>query len=178
LLFRDCNAAIPVIDEGMDVFAFRDDREDVARIQVKSAQGSPYKKGGGYWAQFNVPMKRLSAADVPPLYFAFAVRLEGRWVSFLVIGRCQLREYWEGDRSFGTENPKSGELALRVTYRPDPEHRGQLRVRCGDVDLDAFLDAWGQLPPLRALPQVTSGQTADLPPAIGGRAETAVPLQD
>src|SRR6266436_4091999 len=80
LLFRKCNAAIPVIDVGMDVFAFRDDREDVARIQVKAAQGTLYQKGGGYHAQFNIPMKQLEATDKPPLYYALAVRLQDQWV--------------------------------------------------------------------------------------------------
>ena len=44
LLHRRCNAAIPHVDIGMDVFAFRDDREDVARIQVKTAPETPYRK--------------------------------------------------------------------------------------------------------------------------------------
>ena len=34
LLFRKCNVAVPIIDLGTDTFAFRDDREEVARVQV------------------------------------------------------------------------------------------------------------------------------------------------
>ncbi len=157
LLFRKCNAAIPVIDVGTDVFAFRDDREDVARIQVKAAQGKPYKAGGGYSAQFNIPMKQLKATDKPPLYYALAVRLGDQWVSFLVISRSQLKNLWETKRPFGIENAASGELALQVKYRPDPDHAGELKVRCGDVELDDYLDAWEELPPLGPLPDVAAG---------------------
>jgi hypothetical protein len=38
-LHRKCKVAIPYVDVGTDVFAFRDDREDVARILVKTATG-------------------------------------------------------------------------------------------------------------------------------------------
>lgn len=44
LLFRKCNVSKPDVDVGTDVFAFQDDREDVARIQVKTAQAKQYKK--------------------------------------------------------------------------------------------------------------------------------------
>jgi hypothetical protein len=45
LLFRLCNAAIPEVDAGTDVFAFQDEREEVARVQVKTAQGERYRRG-------------------------------------------------------------------------------------------------------------------------------------
>lgn len=142
------------MDVGTDVFAFRDDREDVARVQVKAAQGKPYQNGGGYWAQFNIPIKQLEATDKPLLYYALAVRLEDQWVSFLVIGRTQLREFREGERPFGIENGRSGELALRISYRPAARNNEGMTVRCGDVELKNFLDAWNQLPPLWPLPDV------------------------
>jgi hypothetical protein len=59
LLQRGCNAAIPQVDVGTDVFAFRDDGEDVARIQVKTARAKWRKKGRGYSATFGVPMAKL-----------------------------------------------------------------------------------------------------------------------
>ena len=59
LLHRKCNAAIPHIDAGTDVFAFRDDREEVARIQVKTAPGTQYKKEQGYSAKFGIPLSIL-----------------------------------------------------------------------------------------------------------------------
>jgi hypothetical protein len=156
LLFRKCNAAIPVLDVGMDVFAFRDDREDVARIQVKAAQGKSFKRGGGYRGQFNIPMRQIRATDQPPLYYALPMRLADQWVSFLVISRRRLREFWEADPPLGIENQRSGELALYVRYRPDADDPDHLTVRCGDVELDEFLDAWGQLPPLQPLPDVNA----------------------
>jgi hypothetical protein len=39
LLFRECNAAVPIIDYGMDIFAFQDDGEGIPRLQVKTGQG-------------------------------------------------------------------------------------------------------------------------------------------
>ena len=61
LLHRKCNAAIPLVDVGTDVFAFREDREEVARIQVKTEAGTWYKRAEGYSAKFGVPMKQLGA---------------------------------------------------------------------------------------------------------------------
>src|SRR5437773_4000513 len=87
LLYRKCNAAIPYIDIGMDVFAFRDDREEVARIQVKTALGARYKNGPGYHAKFGIPMDQLRRTDAPPLFYALAVRLDNGWDRFIVISR-------------------------------------------------------------------------------------------
>ncbi len=49
-----CNAAIPEVDLGTDVFVFKDDREEVVRLQVKActaphvyADGSGSGLGGG-----------------------------------------------------------------------------------------------------------------------------------
>ena len=46
LLHRQCNAAVPHVDVGTDLFAFRDDREEVARIQVKTADGVALVRSG------------------------------------------------------------------------------------------------------------------------------------
>jgi hypothetical protein len=57
LLFRECNAAIPDVDTGEDLFAFRDDREEIARIQVKTAaHARGYAKEEGYRVQFGIPL--------------------------------------------------------------------------------------------------------------------------
>src|SRR6266567_3561491 len=79
LLHRKCNAAVPHIDVGTDVFAFRDDREQVARIQVKTEAGIRYKKGEGFHAKFGVPMDQLRRRDVPPIFYALVVRLDEEW---------------------------------------------------------------------------------------------------
>jgi hypothetical protein len=142
LLFRRCNVARPEVDVGQDVFAFHDEREDVARIQVKTAQATAYKRQGGYSARFTITMKQLDRPDKPPLFYVLAVRLDNRWIDFVVISRTQLVELWNGDRPFGFDNLASGELELYVQFRPDS-------VRCGDVELREYRNAWGRLPPLR-----------------------------
>jgi hypothetical protein len=68
LLIRQCNGAIPEVDVGTDVFAFQDEREEVARVQVKTAWGKPYKKEEGYSVRFEVPMQQLKQPDMPPLH--------------------------------------------------------------------------------------------------------------
>src|SRR3989440_11188254 len=138
LLFRRCNAAIPEVDVGTDVFAFHDEREEVAWVQVKTAQGTRYKKGGGHSAQFSIPLKQLERQpDKPPLYYALAVRLEGQYVDFLVIGRPQLNGHWNGPRRFGTKD-KGGNLVLTLQFRE--------RGLCGEVDLTGHRNAWDILP--------------------------------
>jgi hypothetical protein len=94
LLHRGCNAAIPLVDIGTDVFAFRDDREEVARIQVKTATGKRYKKTRGYSADFRIPIDQLKRTDAPALFYALAVRLTDGWGSILVIGRAKLQELY------------------------------------------------------------------------------------
>ncbi|MBI1900779.1 MAG: hypothetical protein HYS13_06670 [Planctomycetia bacterium] len=157
LLHRKCNAAIPHVDIGTDVFAFRDDREEVARIQVKTARGKRYKNGQGYSAKFGVPMAQLGRTDDPPLFYALAVRLDNGWGSFVVISRAKLKELW--NEGCGSENGKSGDLKLYIQFRPDEEAEGaggeeagnepKLQSHCGEFDLTEFINAWESLPPLK-----------------------------
>lgn len=151
LLFRQCNGAVPEVDVGPDVFAFHDTREEVARVQVKTAQGTRYKRGGGHRAQFSIPLRQLERPDKPPLYYALAVRLEGPYVDFLVIGRPRLNDWWNGPQQFGTEDGQNN-LVLTVQFRE--------RVICGEVDLTESRNAWDILPPLRPLPVVVEGGDA------------------
>ena len=165
LLHRQCNAAIPHVDIGMDVFAFRDDREDVARIQVKTAPGKRYRNGAGYHAKFGVPMAQLRRPDNPPLFYALAVRLAEGWGSFVVIGRAQLQELW--NKGCGSENAKSGDLELHIQFRPDhgeqrpgdgeAGNEPELRVHCGEFDLTDYRNAWESLPPLKPLADINPG---------------------
>ena len=154
LLHRKCNAAIPHVDVGMDVFAFRDDCEEVARIQVKTATGKPYKKEVGYRAKFPIPMKQLERVDDPPLYYALAVRLTDGWGSFIVISRVKLKEFW--NKGCGSENTQSGDLELHVQFRPEKKvgegvvnQTGKLTAKCGKFSLTDYLNAWESLPPLK-----------------------------
>ena len=155
LLLLECNVAIPDVDVGEDVFAFRDGRAEVAHLQVKTAQATRYKKGEGYAAKFGLPLKQLERPDNPPLYYALAVRLGRLWVDFLVICRGQVQVFWNASRSFGSENSRSGDLELYLQFRPG-------RVRCGAVELEGYRNAWEQPPPFRPLPDV--GAVADPPP--------------
>lgn len=147
LLHRKCNAAIPQVDVGTDVFAFKDDREEVARIQVKTSPGTRYKTGKGYSAKFGVPMKQLGHTDNPPLFYALAVRLEHGWGRFLVISRSRLHELFS--EGCGSPNGESGDLELYIQFRPDGDDDSELRAKCGAFDLTEHINAWDVLPPLK-----------------------------
>jgi hypothetical protein len=157
LLHRKCNVAIPHADVGTDVFAFRDDREEVARIQVKTAPGLRYKKAKGYHAKFGIPMEQLKQTDVPPLFYALAIRLDNGWGSFVVISRGELQKL--SDEGCGSGNEEFGFLFLNIRFRAGEEGEGaggqeaeneqKLRAFCGKFDLTDFIDAWESLPPLK-----------------------------
>jgi hypothetical protein len=143
ILIRQCNVAVPEVDVGTDVLAFRDDEDVIARVQVKTGQAERSRRGAGHSAQFSIALKQLELPDVPPLFYAPAVRLEERFVDFLVIDRDRLSQYWEGSQRFGTQD-REGNLVLTVQLRE--------QVLCGEVDLTEFRNRWDLLPPLRPLP--------------------------
>ena len=151
LLIRGCNAAVPELDVGTDIFAFKDDRPEVARIQVKACQGTRGKGGNQFRARFSIPLRQLRAADEPPLYYALAVRLGDLWSDFLIISRSQLLTYNEDHADFGHENKGNQNLELSVLFSPE-------RVTCGRVDVTAHRHAWKDLPPVAPpVPVPTSG---------------------
>ncbi len=151
LLFRRCNVSVPVVDVGLDVFAFHEDHEEVARIQVKTGQGKRYKGEEGSSVKFDVPMRQLRHPDRPGLVYVLAARVEGRFLDFLIISRAEMRGFWIAEERFGTENDRSGNLVLTIQFRPH-------QVLCGEVVLTAYRNAWERLPPLRPRPD----NTADL----------------
>jgi hypothetical protein len=144
LVFRQCNVAIPEVDVGTDVFAFHDEREQIARLQIKSGQAKRYKKGQGYAAQFAIPTLQLEHVGSPPLHYVLAIRLEGQWVDYLIISREEFNAYRDSERRFGTENRTTRELVLSIQFRPT-------QVLCGEVDLTNHRNAWDRLPPLHPL---------------------------
>jgi hypothetical protein len=148
LLIRRCNAAVPEVDVGLEVFAFLDEREEVARIQVKTGQGEKYKRGDGHSAQFGIPLKQLAQSDDPPLYYVLATCPGERFADFIVIGRSQLSAYLTGPSRFGTRD-KEGNLVLTVQFRE--------RVLCGEVDLTDSRGAWNILPPIQQLAILEEG---------------------
>jgi hypothetical protein len=133
-----------MVDYGTDIFGFHDNRDEVVRIQVKTAQGTRYANGGGYRVQFAVPMRQLRRPDIPPLVFALVARVQGKWEDVLVISRKKLNELWNGAQPFGTEDSASGDLKLGVQFRPNG-------VTCSGVSLDGYKNAWETLPPLRPI---------------------------
>jgi hypothetical protein len=145
LLLRQCNAAIPEVDVGEDLFAFRNGGVEVARIQVKTARTTRYARRAGYPARFGVPMKQLREPEPPRLHYVLAVRLPEGWGDFVVISRARLNELWNGSTPFGRENAASGNLELDLAF--EPEH-----VRCGAVDLQPHRNAWEALPPFLTSP--------------------------
>lgn len=153
LLERQCNAAVPEVDAGTDVFAFRDEREEVARLQVKTAHGTPYAKGDGYSAQFNIPLQQLLRYDRPRLYYALVARLEDRFADFLIVSRTDLQGYWSGGKKFGLKD-KQNQLVLKVQFRE--------QVVCGEVDLTRHRNNWTSLPPfVEPMTVVEEGKGSD-----------------
>lgn len=152
LLHHQCNAAIPLVDVGTDVFAFRDDREEVARIQVKTATGTQYKRSDGYSADFRVPIDQLSRADNPKLFYALAVRLTDGWGGIIVISRSKLKELRDEGCGSVIKNKKTKKLALKllIQFRHEQaERKRDLTAICGNTDLTAFINAWTTLPPMK-----------------------------
>ena len=137
LMLLKCNVAVPEVDEGTDVFAFMERRPEVARLQVKTARAKRYRHEEGFSAMFNIPLKELRGPPTqPPVYYVLAARLGEDWGDFIVIGREKMAEfYWQRPAE-----PAHNEFVFRVQFRPH-------EVRCGEIDLTAFRNAWETLPP-------------------------------
>lgn len=142
LLRRRCNAAVPEVDVGTDVFVFKDDSEEVVRLQVKAcAVPHSYVDGSGYSAKFTLPMKQfLHLGDRPPLYYALAVFREDRWADYLVVSRARLQSYFYGKERFGSYNKSNDDLEITVEFRA--------KVECSGRNLTDCRNAWESLPPL------------------------------
>lgn len=152
LLQRKCNAAIPMIDVGMDVFAFQDQGNEVARIQVKTARGRLYQNANGYSADFRIPIDQLRQLDTPSLYYALAVRLSDGWGGIIVISRENLQNLLTEGIGPEIRNKKTKKSALKLylQFRRQQETEGHwFQVRCGEFDLTEYLNAWNSLPPLK-----------------------------
>jgi hypothetical protein len=147
LLIRECNAAIPAFDIGTDVFAFRDDREEIARLQVKSARAKQARQSGTWSARFVIPLAVLGEVDIPSLYYVLAVRAGDRWLEFIVISRQRLHEYWKDNDDFGTVDKEGTCLTLTVRC-------GRGALTCSGIDLTTHRNAWDILPPLEARARV------------------------
>ena len=148
LLRLRCNAAIPEVDLRTDVFVFKDDREEVVRLQVKACMvPHSYADGSGYSAKFALPMNQFHRLDDrPPLYYTLAVLREGKWVDFLVVSRARLQSCYNGKMKFGYFNKTNDNLELAVEFRA--------KVECSGQDLTDCRNAWKSLPPLQPTPDL------------------------
>jgi hypothetical protein len=144
LLMLKCNVAIPEVDEGRDVFAFMEGREEVAHIQVKTAQGKKYKKEEGYRAVFSIPKKELhDPRSQPPIFYALAARLGGDWADFIIISRERIAEdYWNRANEIPQGVEGSPDFVFTVQFRP-------LQVLCVQIDWTGYRNAWQTLPPFQ-----------------------------
>jgi hypothetical protein len=140
LLLRGCNAAIPEIDVGEDLFAFQDGRVEVDRLQIKTARAKAFRDGTGYSAEFSVPLQQLRAPDRPPLFYVLAVRLEEKWTDFLIISRWKLWALTE-DEGVGYVHEAAQEFRLRLSFR-------STTVNAGAFDFTPYRNRWELLPAL------------------------------
>jgi hypothetical protein len=146
LLDRGCNVAVPEVDVGRDLFAFQDEEEGVSHIQVKTAGRAKARKAeGSYSAQIDLPLDQLKVPDTPVLFYVFAIRLKGRWVDFLVIGRDRLNTL-RLEKDVGSEDTdkNTGKAYLKLTFSFDKD-----TVTCGGENFHDYRNAWTLLPPLQ-----------------------------
>jgi hypothetical protein len=141
LLARLCNVAVPEVDEGEDVLAFLLGDPDITRIQVKTANAERLKEEGRYAARVSVPLDQLREQGQAELYYLFAIRLDDRWIDFVVISRTALRQHHE-EEGMGYVHPRNRELQLYLSFSQDG-------LVCSGQDLQRYRNAWATLPVLR-----------------------------
>lgn len=147
LLDRGCNVAVPEVDVGRDLFAFLDEEEETTHIQVKTARKrTAVKDDGSYTAQIDVPLGQLRQPDEPPLYYAFAMRVKGRWADFIIIGRDSLNAVRVA-KHIGNEytDKKTDKQHLKLTFLFSKDE-----VTCSGESFQEYRNAWTILPPVRA----------------------------
>jgi hypothetical protein len=137
LLARGCNVAIPEVDVGEDLFAFRDGQPLIDRIQVKTANAVRRKQKDRYRAEVRVPLVQLWKLDTPQLFYVFSIRLSDSWSDFVVISRPDLNLLYE-NRGVGAADMSGKELRIPLDFKPES-------LTSGDQDLSAFRGAWAKL---------------------------------
>lgn len=136
-LARGWNVAVPEVDVGDDIFVVRDSDGNLSRIQVKTA--SPSIRKHGFTAKFNVSLPQLKSPITPELSYVFALRLDNKWDSFVIIDRGNLFEKYQiYDVGSSTRGDK---LILTFRYFKD-------RVVCSNQDFSEYLNNWNKWPPI------------------------------
>lgn len=132
-LCRGLNVAIPEVDVGDDVFVVRDDSGEYLRVQVKTATGSEQK--AHVKAQFRLSLRQLATPFTPELVYVFVVRMNEKWLPFVLIPRDQLYEMLVTE--LPTDAPKA--YTLNLTFTP---------TRCfsGKLDLTPYINDFEKFP--------------------------------
>lgn len=130
-LIRGYNVAVPEVDVGDDILVVQDQSGEYWRVQVKTAisKGTIHR----YHAKYSVRASQIEATSSPETWFVFASRLDGRWVSYLVLPRVELANLYLQGR-LGSPNQR-GSLLLNFTYADE-------MVTCLGQDVSRFLDNW------------------------------------
>lgn len=160
LLDRGCNVAVPEVDVGSDLFAFQDEREGTTHIQVKTARKpTAVKDDGSYTAQVDLPLGQLTRPDNPRLYYAFAMRVKGRWADFIIIARKALNSLRVA-KVIGNKytDKKTNKQYLKLTFLFSKNE-----VTCSGESFQEYRNAWTILPPLRE--DEPEEASSDSPPA-------------
>ena len=134
-LARGYNVAIPEVDIGDDIFVVRDSDGDYARVQVKTALAVTTKQG--YSTRYSLKFAQLKARTIPETWYVFANRLDGHWVSFLVLARQTLYDLHD-IYNIGSLT-KQGSLSLYCSYTGDS-------VLCSGQELLAYVNNWTDWP--------------------------------
>lgn len=130
LLFRGWNTAIPEVDIGDDIFVVRDSDGNLHRVQVKTSVAKPLKEG--HSALFNLSLSQLQAPITPDITYVFAVRLDDRWDTFVVIDRQTLDEE---HRLYGIGSKNTNSLVLRLRFAGKS-------IICSRRDLSQYRNDW------------------------------------
>lgn len=148
------------------MFAIKDEREEVVRLQVKACTVPHiYADGSGYSAKFALPMKQFQHPDNrPKLYYVLAVLREDRWIDFLVVSRARLQSCSGTKSNFGSFNKKNNALEITVEFRA--------KVECSGQDLTDCRNAWKSLPPLQ--PTLDPGQAIQAQVGRGAPEDTGI----
>jgi hypothetical protein len=138
-LIRGYNAAMPEVDRGDDIFVVEDRSGELSRIQVKAANVRT-RGHGPCSAQFKIRSKQLEMPSRPDIFYVFAMRREGTWADFVVIGRQKL---FELHRAFHLGLPLDSGRNLLFTFKLLPDD-----IRCGGQSLQPYRNDWSRWPPI------------------------------
>jgi hypothetical protein len=138
-LIRGYNTATPEVDRGDDIFVVEEGGGKLSRIQVKAANARD-GQNGVYQAQFKLKFEQLRKPVRPDTFYVFAMRREGRWEDFVVLGRKQL---FKLHQTFRLGLPLDEGRNLLFTFKLSPGD-----IRCGEQSLQPYRNDWSHWPPI------------------------------